>query len=175
MPLKPSKSFNRPIKPSKKRKRDSSNERNEHLEQPRQCYGPGCLTQSRPGSKYCSDECGMKLATNRIYQVLPQRIQEWSLTSCVAEQNNRRALENVRKQQHDVRRILQELDKRHAELDRIVERAKHASIDSKTDDDENDDTEMSMYCITCGHEIHSRSAIRHMEKCFNKVNNENYT
>lgn len=27
---------------------------------------------------------------------------------------------------------------------------------------------MSMYCITCGHEIHSRTAIKHMEKCFNK-------
>lgn len=101
--------------------------------------------------------------------MLPQRIHEWSLTACIAEQNNRRALESVRKQQHDVRRILQELDKRHVELDRIIERAKHASIDPNTEVDDNDDTEMSTYCITCGHEIHSRTAIKHMEKCFNKV------
>lgn len=168
-PPKPLKGYNKPSKPSKKRKRDSSNERAEHPEQPKQCYGPACTKQSRLGSKYCSDECGMKLATNRIYQVLPQRIQEWSLTSCVAERNNRRALETVRKQQNDVRRILQELDKRHLELDRILERAKQASIDTKTEIDDIDDTEMSMYCITCGHEIHSRTAIKHMEKCFNKV------
>lgn len=31
---------------------------------------------------------------------------------------------------------------------------------------------MSMYCITCGHEIHSRTAIRHMEKCFNKYESQ---
>lgn len=55
------------------------------------------------------------------------------------------------------------------ELDRIVERAKHASIDPNAEVDDFDDTEMSMYCITCGHEIHSRTAIKHMEKCFNKV------
>ena len=91
------------------------------------------------------------------------------MTSCVAEQNNSRALETVRKQQHEVRRILQELDKRHVELDRMVERAKHATIDTSAEDDDNDDTEMSTYCITCGHEIHSRTAIKHMEKCFNKV------
>jgi hypothetical protein len=28
-----------------------------------QCYGPGCSEIARPGSKYCSDDCGMKLAT----------------------------------------------------------------------------------------------------------------
>lgn len=31
------------------------------------------------------------------------------------------------------------------------------------------DEEMSMYCVTCGHEIHTRTAVKHMEKCFNKV------
>ena len=30
---------------------------------PRQCMGPGCIEPAREGSKYCSDECGMKLAT----------------------------------------------------------------------------------------------------------------
>lgn len=31
-----------------------------------------------------------------------------------------------------------------------------------------DDSDLSMHCITCGHEIHNRTAIKHMEKCFNK-------
>lgn len=170
IPLKSLKNLNRPTKPNKKRKRDSSNERNDLLDQPpRHCHGPACLKQSIVGSKYCSDECGIKLATARIFSVLPHRLQEWALTPCISEQSNIKALENIRKQQNDVKKILQELDKRNFDLDRIVERARHATIDPHSDIDENDDTEMSMYCITCGHEVHSRAAIRHMEKCFNKV------
>ena len=29
---------------------------------PKQCLGPSCVNHARQGSKYCSDECGMKLA-----------------------------------------------------------------------------------------------------------------
>lgn len=29
---------------------------------PKQCLGPGCVNHARQASKYCSDECGMKLA-----------------------------------------------------------------------------------------------------------------
>lgn len=28
----------------------------------RQCLGPGCVEQARVNSKYCSEDCGMKLA-----------------------------------------------------------------------------------------------------------------
>jgi hypothetical protein len=55
------------------------------------------------------------------------------------------------------------------ELDAIIERAKTATIELRSEEDSEDEGEMSMYCITCGHEIHSRMAIKHMEKCFNKV------
>ena len=44
-----------------------------------------------------------------------------------------------------------------------------ATIELRSEEDCEDEGEMSMYCITCGHEIHSRMAIKHMEKCFNKV------
>lgn len=162
--------------PKTRRKRkdsDSDHEHNAHLQTdyPRQCYGPGCINSARFGSKYCSDDCGIKLATSRIYQVLPQRIQEWSLSPCVAEENNKRGLDQIRKQQLEVRQILQELDKRHKQLDMIVERAKNMSIYPNWVEEE-EEAEMSMYCITCGHEIHNRTAIKHMEKCFNKYESQ---
>ncbi|RZF37140.1 hypothetical protein LSTR_LSTR015330 [Laodelphax striatellus] len=142
------------------------------LEETKQCFGPGCVKPALPKSKYCSDTCGIQLATNRIYQVLPQRIHEWTLSNCIAEEMNKRELESVRKQQLEVRGVLQELDKRHKELDLILEHSKSTSVDVNQNDDNDDETEMSMYCITCGHEIHSRTAIRHMERCFNKYESQ---
>lgn len=157
----------------KRRRRSSSPEVfiNPDLEGDRQCYGPHCRMTARSQSKFCSDACGLKLATSRIYQVLPQRIQEWNLSPCVAEERNIKQLEVVRAKQATVRATLGELDKRQKELDLLVERAKHCTLDPKALDTPEED-EMSMYCITCGHEIHSRTAIRHMEKCFNKYESQ---
>lgn len=158
---------------AKRRRRSSSPETfiNPELEGDRQCYGPNCRLTARPQSKYCSDACGLKLATSRIYQVLPQRIQEWNLSPCVGEERNIKQLEVIRAKQAVVRATLSELDKRQKELDLLVERAKHCTLDPKALDTTEED-EMSMYCITCGHEIHSRTAIRHMEKCFNKYESQ---
>jgi hypothetical protein len=40
------------------------------------------------------------------------------------------------------------------------------------DDVKDDDTdEVSIHCVTCGADIHTSSAIRHMERCYNKVRN----
>ncbi|CAH0728256.1 unnamed protein product, partial [Brenthis ino] len=139
-----------------------------HLQtsEPRQCYGPHCSRAANYGSKYCSTQCGMRLATARIYQVLPQRIQEWSLSPCISEQHNRKALEVVRGELARAQAALRALDKQHRDLDALLLRARQATIDSG--DEKEADDETSMYCITCGHEIHSRTAVKHMEKCFIK-------
>ena len=60
----------------------------------------------------------------RIYKILPQRIQQYQASSCVAEERNRAELEKIRQQQEDARRSLIDLDKRHNELDLTVNRAK---------------------------------------------------
>ncbi|XP_023014579.1 CXXC-type zinc finger protein 1 [Leptinotarsa decemlineata] len=162
----------------RRKRRDSSSDReqsfNEHLktEYPRQCYGPKCVNSARYGSKYCSDQCGRNLAKTRILQILPQRLQEWALSPSAAEEMNIKVLDQVRKQQVEVHHILQELDKRHRELDFILERAKNATIDPNQDNENDDDSEISTFCVTCGHEIHSRTAIKHMEKCFNKYESQ---
>ncbi|GBP58620.1 CXXC-type zinc finger protein 1 [Eumeta japonica] len=159
---------NRSKKKHHERESDEYVESITHLQStmPRHCCGPQCTHTARYGSKYCSDQCGLRLATARIYQVLPQRIQEWSLSSCVAEEKNRKQLEVVRAGLTRAQAALKALDKQHTELDELVQKAKNATI-LPTDEKEPDD-ETSMYCITCGHEIHSRTAVKHMEKCFVK-------
>lgn len=145
---------------------------NPALEGPRHCLGPECRNTSRPQSKYCSDVCGMKLATNRIFQILPTRIQEASVTPSTAAELNRKALEKNRAKQQIVRATLMELDKRHRELDLIVEAANRCTILEPSKDNIDMEDETSMYCVTCGHEIHTRTAIRHMERCFNKYESQ---
>lgn len=138
---------------------------------PKQCLGPGCVSHARSNSKYCSDECGMKLAKNRIYELLPPKIQQWQSSPCVAEEKNKRMLEKIRREQMESRRRLQELDFKHQELDAIVERAKHAkpeSEDEKVTESE-DEMEYSMFCVTCGIEVNQKAALKHMERCFAKA------
>ncbi|KAK2176784.1 hypothetical protein NP493_640g02009 [Ridgeia piscesae] len=141
-------------------------------DEPRQCYGPGCVEMARQGSKYCSDECGLKLATNRIFEILPQRIQGWQTTACIAEENNKLALEKIRREQQNARQRLVELDLRHQELSALVERATKAIIAPEQETDGEEETELSVYCVTCGHEINQRSALKHMEKCFAKYESQ---
>lgn len=157
----------------KKRKRSITPEIviNPALSGNRHCLGPECCNNARPQSKYCSDVCGMKLASNRIFQILPTRIQEWS-TPSVAHDQNKKALEKNRAKQGIVKATLSELDKRHRELDLIVDAAKQCTLEDNSRDNIDMEDESSMYCVSCAHEIHTRTAIRHMERCFNKYESQ---
>ncbi|XP_014261827.1 CXXC-type zinc finger protein 1 [Cimex lectularius] len=143
-----------------------------------QCYGPRCTQVALPNSKYCSQKCGIRLATNRIYQVLPQRLQEWSVSASYADVVNRKQLESIRKKQELARAQLQVLDKQHEDLEMVLERARHSTVLSTEDEprkgkrQKKGEEESSIYCITCGHEIHTGSAMKHLEKCFNKYESQ---
>ncbi|GFO20575.1 cxxc-type Zinc finger protein 1 [Plakobranchus ocellatus] len=138
-------------------------------EMPRQCYGPACVEPARPGSKYCSDECGMKLARSRIYEILPSRIQQWQNSPCVGEENNKKVLESLRKETIEARTKLRQLDVKIQELDALVERGKRLTIVAEQEGtDQEEETELSIYCVTCGTELNHKGALRHMEKCYLK-------
>lgn len=145
---------------------------NPALEGQRHCQGPDCSNTSRPQSKYCSDMCGVKLATNRIFQILPTRLQEWNCSASVATDLNKKSLEKNRAKQQIVRATLMELDKRHTELDILVEHSQRCKLDENFKENIDMEDESSMYCVSCGHEIHTRTAIRHMERCFNKYESQ---
>ena len=64
----------------------------------------------------------------RIFKILPHRIQQYQASSCVAEERNRTELEKIRQKQEDARKSILDLDKRHSELDVVVNRAKTMKV-----------------------------------------------
>uniref|UniRef100_A0A0B7AL79 CXXC-type zinc finger protein 1 n=1 Tax=Arion vulgaris TaxID=1028688 RepID=A0A0B7AL79_9EUPU len=174
--LKHKESKKSPVKAPKSRQKSSSRRRVEVDDaidtddgMPRQCYGPGCVEPARIGSKYCSDECGMKLAKSRIYEILPSRIQQWQSSPCVGEENNKKTLEKLGQETMEARLRLRHLDTKIQELDGLVDRGKRLTVDSEQEGtDQEEDTELSVYCVTCGTELNQKGALRHMEKCYLK-------
>ena len=76
----------------------------------RQCFGHKCVKPARASSNYCSDECGINLASHRIVQTLPDRLREWNLTQCAADARNQKDLEKIRGQQNAVKSRLEQLN-----------------------------------------------------------------
>ncbi|KAK5620235.1 hypothetical protein CRENBAI_026847 [Crenichthys baileyi] len=140
----------------------------------RQCLGPGCVEPARSISKYCSEDCGMKLAANRIYEILPQRIQQWQQSPCVAEEMGRRQLERIRKEQQAARLRLTLMEKRFHELEAIIGNAKQQQVqhDEEVAEGDGDDTDLQIFCVSCSHPINPKVALRHMERCYAKYESQ---
>ncbi|XP_041129583.1 CXXC-type zinc finger protein 1b isoform X1 [Polyodon spathula] len=140
----------------------------------KQCLGPGCVELARPNSKYCSEDCGMKLAANRIYEILPQRIQQWQQSPCVAEEQGKKLLERIRREQQQARLRLQDMERRFHELESVVVKAKqqHVQQDEEVNEGDNDDTDLQIFCVSCSHPINPKVALRHMERCYAKYESQ---
>ncbi|XP_034027739.1 CXXC-type zinc finger protein 1a isoform X2 [Thalassophryne amazonica] len=140
----------------------------------RQCLGPSCVEPARLNSKYCSEDCGMKLATNRIYEILPQRIQQWQQSPCVAEEMGRKQLERIRKEQQAARLRLTLMEKRFHELESIIANAKLQQVqqDEEVTEGDGDDTDLQIFCVSCSHPINPKVALRHMERCYAKYESQ---
>lgn len=149
----------------------SGREDSDAVEESRQCYGLDCINAAKKGSKYCSDECGDKLATERLYRILPGRIQEWNLTPCTAEEHNKVDLEEIRRKQLETRTTLTELETKRSELDHHVQFVQQLKVDPDMDDEEQDEDGI-IHCITCGHEISIKTCLKHMERCYNKYESQ---
>ncbi|XP_072223689.1 CXXC-type zinc finger protein 1-like [Leuresthes tenuis] len=140
----------------------------------RQCLGPGCIEPARNNSKYCSEDCGMKLAANRIYEILPQRIQQWQQSPCVAEEMGRRQLERIRKEQQAARLRLTLMEKRFHELEGIIANAKLQQVQEHEEvtEGDGDDTDLQIFCVSCSHPVNPKVALRHMERCYAKYESQ---
>lgn len=140
----------------------------------RQCLGPSCVQAARQGSKYCSDSCGVKLAANRIYEILPQRIQQWQQSPCIAEEHGKKLLEKIRREQHQARGRLQEMERRFHELENIITKAKQQSIkeDEEVNEGDSEEADFQIFCVSCGHPINPKTAMKHMERCYAKYESQ---
>uniref|UniRef100_A0A8W4FQ02 CXXC-type zinc finger protein 1 n=1 Tax=Sus scrofa TaxID=9823 RepID=A0A8W4FQ02_PIG len=135
----------------------------------RQCLGPGCVYPSRPGSKYCSDDCGMKLAADRIYEILPQRIQQWQKSPCVAEEHGKKMLERIQREQQDTQTRLKDIECNFHELEAIILRGKQQTVCKDEEVSGNGNSvDLQIFCVSCGQPISVHVALRHMERCFAK-------
>lgn len=147
------------------------NSQEEKEESSSQCYGPTCTNVARSNSKYCSDDCGLKLATNRLYELLPQNIKQWQSSGCMAEQHDMKKLEKIRHKLVKASQHLTDLDRKHEALDAIVEKAKLYKANPGALEEE-EETEMTIYCVTCGHEVNAKRGASHMEKCFSRFESQ---
>ncbi|XP_056293206.1 CXXC-type zinc finger protein 1b isoform X2 [Pseudoliparis swirei] len=140
----------------------------------RQCLGPSCVETTKPNSKYCSEDCGMKLAANRIYEILPQRIQQWQQSPCIAEEHGKKQLERIRREQQNARLRLTEMERRFHELEGIIAKAKQqaAQQDEEANEGDSEDTDLQIFCVSCSHPINPKVALRHMERCYAKYESQ---
>uniref|UniRef100_A0A672F3E1 CXXC-type zinc finger protein 1 n=1 Tax=Salarias fasciatus TaxID=181472 RepID=A0A672F3E1_SALFA len=140
----------------------------------RQCLGPNCVKAARPSSKYCSEDCGMKLAANRIYEILPQRIQQWQQSPCIAEEHGKKQLERIRREQHNARMRLTEMERRFHELEGIIAKAKQQAVqqDEEVNEGDSEDTDLQIFCVSCSHPVNPKVALRHMERCYAKYESQ---
>uniref|UniRef100_A0A674CBD8 CXXC finger protein 1b n=1 Tax=Salmo trutta TaxID=8032 RepID=A0A674CBD8_SALTR len=140
----------------------------------RQCLGPSCVEAARANSKYCSEECGIKLAANRIFEILPQRIQQWQQSPCVAEEQGKKQLERIRRDQQNARIRLTDMEKRFHELEGIIAKAKQQVVqqDEEANEGDNEETDLLIFCVSCSHPINPKVALRHMERCYAKYESQ---
>ncbi|GIY86264.1 CXXC-type zinc finger protein 1 [Caerostris extrusa] len=104
-----------------------------------QCYGPECINAARENSKYCSDECGIRLGRNRILEILPNRIEQRKIIPCAADEASRHKLAV------------------------LVLRLKNSREDMIVEDD-SDEENIIVDCKLCGGEFSIRVIVKHMEK-----------
>ncbi len=54
-------------------------------------------------------------------------------------------------------------------LECLIAKAKTLTMEESGEEEEEEAGEMTIFCITCGANVQTLTAIRHMERCYNKV------
>lgn len=78
-------------------------------------------------------------------------------------------MEDIRRKQMHSRTAIEELEGKRIALDSHIEKVQQVDIDPDADEEELEEEEGSIHCVTCGHEVSVKTCIKHMERCYNKV------
>ncbi|VDK43314.1 unnamed protein product [Cylicostephanus goldi] len=131
--------------------------------EPRQCIEPDCTKQARDNSKYCSDECGIKLAKRRLLTLLPQKVEEYYREQPESE---RRTLEELRAIDQKIGQIQKQTDTM-LNYVRIIQKYVTAmKSTTSVSYDEPGDVDFMVNCTVCGMETNGRQLPKHVERCF---------
>jgi COMPASS component SPP1 len=85
---------------------------------------------------------------------------------------NQTELERCNYEIDHLKKHLSNLEKKHDDLDKVIERANFEKINPNVEKEREkliDSSETEIYFVTCGQICSERPALKHMEKCFNKV------
>jgi len=131
------------------------------------CHWLQCEKPPRVGSKYCSEECGMALATLRLQTIFPSRLESWRDPPPRAISFDERQLVELSEKHREIALKLKAVEQRAQELKELVDKAKSMPIDPNAKGEEPEHCE-SIYCVSCGAELIMRTALKHMERCYHK-------
>ncbi|KTG44584.1 hypothetical protein cypCar_00000612, partial [Cyprinus carpio] len=116
----------------------------------------------------------VKHVKRRDKKIDKKRIQQWQQSPCIAEEQGKKQLERIRREQQAARMRLAEMERRFHELEGIIAKAKQQVVQQDEDVNETDseDTDLQIFCVSCSHPINPKVALRHMERCYAKYESQ---
>lgn len=129
----------------------------------RQCIQPECVQEAREDSKYCSDECGVKMAKIRLLTLLPKKVLDYYREQPLSELQ---AVEELRAIDQKIGKIQVETETMLGYV-RIIQRYVTAmKSTTSVSYDEPGDVDFMVNCTVCGMETTGRQLPKHVERCF---------
>jgi len=136
------------------------------------CHGPKCVMPARKKSKYCSDQCGRNLASERIKLLLP-KIQAMREHPSVATIEQYYRVDKLKLKYATILEIRNDLEAKFEKLEEVIAYSKKKSIEKLTTDEEMTSGEEPMiFCFVCGHLRPSKTLVDHIDKCYRRVEAE---
>ncbi|CAD5222828.1 unnamed protein product [Bursaphelenchus xylophilus] len=136
---------------------------------PRHCYGPQCESAARPGSKYCSDECGQNLARKRLALLLPQRIQDYYEQTPMWKVETEEKIQKLRNTQLEIEETLKRIDDCAQNLNLYFTTLASGQPIYHRPAQQDEDSTFVHSCMVCGMEVPVKALPKHVQRCFVRI------